>query len=85
MSKHLAKYVVVEWRDSGAVDGLVWQFKDDWECEVHTNYTVGVIVEDSSDKLVIAQSWNKDQWGRLFAIPKENVKSIEKLMRKKGV
>lgn len=79
MSKHLAKYVVVEWQDSGGKDGVVWEFKDEWEIEPHTCYSVGVLVADTKEKLVIAQSWNDDQWGRLFVIPRRCVVSIERL------
>jgi hypothetical protein len=76
--KHLAKYILVEWRDSGSVEGI-WQFKDEWQCEVHTCYTVGIEISNNKDKLVVAQSMNNDQWGRLFAIPKENIRQITEL------
>lgn len=38
--------IYVKWLDSGSVDGLVWQFRDDWECSVHTCETVGVLVSE---------------------------------------
>ena len=55
--------VYVKWLDSGSVDGVVWQFRDDWECSVHTCETVGVLVSKDDAELVLAQSMNEDQWG----------------------
>ena len=65
--------VYVKWLDSGSVDGVVWQFRDDWECSVHTCETVGVLVSKDDAELVLAQSMNEDQWGRLFAIPSKSI------------
>lgn len=74
------KPVVIEWLDSGSVDGVVWQFKDSYECDVHKCVTVGLLVERDDDKVVIAQSSNDDQWGRLFAIPAKAIVGIENLI-----
>lgn len=60
-------------------EGTVWSFKDEWELEPHTCYTIGVLVTDTKQKLVVAQSWNDDQWGRLFVIPKGAIKEMEYL------
>jgi hypothetical protein len=67
------KIVKVKWQDSGSVDGLVWQFKDDWTCGVHICCSVGYLVKDDVLEVVIAQSENSDQWGRLFSIPKSSI------------
>lgn len=63
------KMVLIEWDDSGAVDGQVWEFKDEWDCDVHLCKTVGFLVAKNKVATVVAQSENQDQWGRLFAIP----------------
>ena len=76
------KMVLVEWNDSGAVDGQVWQFKDDWYCDVHLCKTVGFLVTKNKSVTVIAQSENADQWGRLFAIPNGCITSIKTLGEK---
>ena len=79
----MSRLISVHWRDSGSVDGVVWQFKHDWTCDVHDCQSVGIEVENTKDKIVIAQSSNADQWGRLFAIPKENVISVKELEQSK--
>lgn len=71
--------IYIKWLDSGSVDGLVWQFKDDWEYKTHECETVGVFVEENEQEIIVAQSMNKDQWGRLFAIPKGSIIKTKKL------
>jgi len=74
----MGEIIKVEWLDSGGLDE-VWTFKDDWELHPHRIVSVGILVTDDKDKLVICQSENDDQYGRLFAIPKGCITSRRKL------
>lgn len=71
--------VHIHWEDSGSVDGLIWQFKDSWECSVHDCNTVGYLVSKDKLQVVVAQSSNDDQWGRLFAIPLSSIVNVEEI------
>lgn len=73
------RIVYIQWEDSASVDGVVWQFKDDWVCESHNCFTVGFLVSEDKNTVVVAQSENDDQWGRLFAIPKKSIIEIKEL------
>ena len=75
----MSKPVLIKWEDSGAIDGLVWQFKDDWECNIHECQSIGFLVSKDKRSVVLAQSENKDQYGRLFAIPTGCIISIKTL------
>ena len=79
--------VYIRWLDSGSVDGHVWQFKDDWTCAIHECESVGILVKHDETEVVIAQSVNSDQYGRLFAIPTKSILSLDHIpdARKKVV
>jgi len=72
------KVVKIEWVDSGGND-TVWEYKEDWELTSHKCTSVGILVADDRDEVVICQSENNDQYGRLFVIPRGCIKSIKEL------
>lgn len=71
--------VHVSWVDSGGVDGAVWHFKDEYDLKLHECESVGFLVENTKQHIIIAQSQNPDQWGRLFVIPKGAITKVVKL------
>ena len=75
----MSKMVLITWVDSGGVDGKVWDFKDDYDIHVLECQTIGFVVEETKQHMVVAQSQNPDQWGRLFIIPRGCITATQAL------
>ena len=78
------KIVVVEWLDSGGIVDM-WSFKDEELPTVRVCSTVGYLVSKNRLEVVLAQSENEEQWGRLITIPSKSVTKLkyfeEKIMK----
>ena len=72
------KVIKVEWLDSRGIDGI-WHFKEEWDLTSHRCVSVGILVADDRDEIIICQSKNDDQYGNLFVIPKNTIMSREDL------
>jgi len=72
------KIVKIEWLDSGG-NNLIWEFKEEWQLTSHKITSIGILVADDKDEVIICQSESEDQYGRLFVIPRGCIKSIKEL------
>lgn len=74
------KILAVEWVDSASVNGGLWVDKDRIDNEAMTldglaQRTVGFLVEESDEVLLVAQSIG-DQLGAVLAIPKLAIRRV---------
>jgi hypothetical protein len=63
---------VIEWKD--AVVDCGWEEKDKVKLECHTCFSMGLVVSENSDQIVLAATWSEegDDFGvnNRIAIPK---------------
>jgi hypothetical protein len=72
------KPVLVIWVDSGGAENI-WEPADDYTTEYAVVTSVGYLLVNDKDKVVICQSDGDIQVGGVFVIPKVAVKSISDL------
>jgi hypothetical protein len=76
------KIVEIQWVDSTAeVD--VWEQKDDYSRELEPIKTIGYLIEQDKDKVIICQSVSDSQYGQTFRIPKGCIKKIKTIKETK--
>jgi hypothetical protein len=64
----------IEWVDSHSFADGPWHFVEDVELmQISTCISVGKLVKESDDMLVIAGSWTRDQYDGVMAIPKVSI------------
>ena len=76
--------VEVEWRDSESPDGGPWfDLSDatDFTFHRHHCHTVGYVMQETDECLVVALSHTDSQVGAYLAIPKENIVELHYLRR----
>jgi hypothetical protein len=78
------KRVEVEWHDSTKID-MGWDTLDAYRAEAHVEVTrsLGYVVEEKADSVVVAQSWQPSNQGGKVAdvvvIPRSDIRSIREL------
>jgi hypothetical protein len=71
---------IVAWVDSASVNGGLWVTRDEINPDVMTNEgltqrTVGWVLDESDEVLLLAQSVGPDRIGAVLAIPKAAILS----------
>ena len=67
------KKINVSWNDSMNFSG--WNSKTEkWKCNVV--HTIGFLVEDTSEQIVVCQSYTADHYCNVISIPKNSVIDI---------
>ena len=72
------EYAVVEWVDSASVGGGLWVSREEIDPDTLTlvglmQRTIGWIVDESDEVLLLAQSKGADRIGAVLAIPKVSI------------
>ena len=78
--------VEVEWVDSATINGGLWVSRDEIAPEVMTDRgltqtTVGYVVKQSEQVLLLAQSIGEDRLGAVLAIPMRAIVSKHAVVR----
>ena len=80
----MIKMVYVRWIDSGiSLLGNVWQTKEEIQEIVENNEpteTVGMLIHEDHDWIVVAQTINGDQYRGGYCIYKQNIMHMEELV-----
>lgn len=66
------RVVVVEWDDITAVES----WNEEEMVEATRVHTVGWMLEDSPQRLVIASSWRSDGWAEFNVFPRSPIRSV---------
>jgi hypothetical protein len=74
----ILKMVLVSWVDSSAIAGI-WEYRDDFDDTLVEEKSVGFLISDDDEKVVICQSYSEHQYGQIFRIPRGCVKEINEL------
>jgi len=80
----MKKIVYVRWIDSGiSLLGNVWQTKEEIQEIVENNEpteTVGILIHEDNDWIIVAQTINGDQFRGGYCIYKPNITQMEELV-----
>jgi len=72
------RMVMVSWVDSSAVP-QIWEYRDEYDDSLVEEHSVGYLISDDDEKVVICQSYSEHQYGQVFRIPRGCVTEINEL------
>jgi hypothetical protein len=75
------KLIEITWIDSGAQEGRVWDFKEEYTWPRDEFKTIGYKLAKKDGYLYVAQSLSQYQYGRVFRIPLSCIIKIRRLKR----
>lgn len=75
------KTVIVKWRDSNIFNEQ-WG-EDEEEFEVSEITSIGFLIKDEKDRIVIAREKVGEDWRGIIAIPRENIISLDSINNQK--